>query len=204
MTEPSPAKISAQRTTSTPASAADVPLATGPGSGPAQVPGGDPMADGGADLGAGLAPGASPGRRAAKAIGAGPLAAELRVAVMRTSRRLRAEAATGQISPGQYSVLAAIMDGPRTVGQLAAREQIQAPSMTRIVNALAEAAFVSREENPQDKRQVLVKISDSGAATLLRARSKRTAWLAQRVSALTPQERATLHEAALILQEMSA
>ncbi|MDO5753571.1 MarR family winged helix-turn-helix transcriptional regulator [Arthrobacter sp.] len=141
---------------------------------------------------------------AGRPLGAGPLAAELRIAVMRTSRRLRAEAASREISPGQYSVLAAILDGPRTVGQLAAREQIQAPSMTRIVNALAAAELVSRGENPHDKRQVLVSITETGSTTLLRARSKRTAWLARQVAALTPQERATLHEAALILQEMSA
>lgn len=196
MTEPSPAKTSAQRTTPTPGSAVGAPVTPGSGSGPRTVPRADKAS------GADKVPGA--GRKAVKAIGAGPLAAELRVAVMRTSRRLRAEAASGEISPGQYSVLAGIMGGPLTVGQLAAREQIQAPSMTRIVNALAEAELVSREENPQDKRQVLVQISKSGAAALLRARSKRTAWLAQRVSALTPQERATLHEAALILQEMSA
>ncbi|WP_343319192.1 MarR family transcriptional regulator [Arthrobacter sp. TMP15] len=139
-----------------------------------------------------------------RGIGAGPLAAELRIAVMRTSRRLRAEAASEEISPGQYSVLAAVMGGAQTVGQLAAAEQIQAPSMTRIVNALTAAEFVSRQENPLDKRQVLVKITDSGSTALLRARSKRTAWLAQRVAALTAQERQTLHEAALILQEMSA
>lgn len=144
------------------------------------------------------------GRKTRKAIGAGPLAAELRIAVMRTSRRLRAEAATRNISPGQYSVLAGIFEAPLTVGQLAAREQIQAPSMTRIVNALAAAGFVSREENPLDKRQVLVRITEAGAAALLRARSKRTAWLAKQVAALTPEQRATLHEAALILQEMSA
>ena len=123
---------------------------------------------------------------------------------MRTSRRLRSEAASTEVSPGQFSVLAAILEGPRTVGQLAAREEIQAPSMTRIVNALAAAGMVSRGENPKDKRQVLVSITEAGSATLLRARSKRTAWLARRVAAVTPQERATLHEAALILQEMSA
>lgn len=134
----------------------------------------------------------------------GPLAAELRVAVMRTSRRLRAEAATGELSPGRYSVLAGLIASPRTVGQLAAREQIQAPSMTRIVNDLAAVGFISRGENPQDKRQVLVSITDQGSAALMRARSMRTAWLAQRVAALTPQDRATLHQAALILQEMSA
>ncbi|MHA7303681.1 MarR family winged helix-turn-helix transcriptional regulator [Arthrobacter sp. TMN-49] len=141
---------------------------------------------------------------ARKPIGVAPLAAELRVAIMHTSRRLRVEAATREISPGQYSVLAAVLQGPHTVGHLAAREQIQAPSMTRIVNALTASGMVSREENPQDKRQVLVHITEAGAAALLRARSKRTAWLAQRVAALTPDQRTTLHEAALILQEMSA
>ena len=49
-----------------------------------------------------------------------------------------------------------------------------------------------------------LRITDSGAGALLRVRSKRTEWLARRVAALTPRERATLHEAALILQEMSA
>jgi len=144
------------------------------------------------------------GRKTGKPIGAGALAAELRVAVMRTSRRLRAEAASREISPGQYSVLAGILHSPLTVGQLAAREQIQAPSMTRIVNALAAAELVSREENPEDRRQVLVRITETGSAALLRARSKRTAWLAKRVAALTPQQRATLHEAAVILQEMNS
>ncbi|MEO6531499.1 MAG: MarR family transcriptional regulator [Specibacter sp.] len=141
---------------------------------------------------------------AGKPVGVAPLAAELRVAIMRTSRRLRAEAATGVISPGQYSVLAAILRGPQTVGQLAAREQIQAPSMTRIVNDLSAAGLVSRGENPLDKRQVLVHITESGAAALLRARSKRTAWLAKRVADLTFEQRDTLHQAALILQEMSS
>lgn len=134
----------------------------------------------------------------------GPLAAELRVAIMRSSRRIRAEAATGELSPGKYSVLAGLLKGPLTVGQLAAREQIQAPSMTRIVNDLAASDFVSRGENPMDKRQVLVSITEQGSAALLRARSLRTAWLAQRLELLSLEQRATLHEAALILQEMSA
>lgn len=179
----------------TPAPGSGAPVQPAPG-GPA--PGGD---------GGGQGPGTKAAElagRTGRAIGAGPLAAELRVAVMRTSRRLRAEAASREISPGQYSVLAAILNGPRTVGQLAAREQIQAPSMTRIVNDLVAAGLAERGENPQDKRQVLVAITPTGSAALLRARSKRTAWLAKRVAALTPQQRATLHEAALILQEMSA
>lgn len=134
---------------------------------------------------------------------AGLLAAELRVAIMRTSRRVRAEGASREISPGQYSVLVGVVDGARTSGQLAEREQIQAPSMTRIVNGLVAAGFVTREANPQDGRQVLVQITSAGTAVLQQARSRRTQWLAQRVAALTAEERATLHQAALILTEMS-
>lgn len=143
----------------------------------------------------------APARRPA---GAAPLAAELRVAIMRTSRRLRAEAASRDISPGQYSVLAGVLNGPLTVGELAEREQIQAPSMTRIVNGLEAAGYVTRGENPQDRRQVLVNVTEAGTAVLQRARSRRTQWLAKRVAGLSPAERATLHEAARILQEMSA
>ncbi|MGO4383354.1 MarR family winged helix-turn-helix transcriptional regulator [Specibacter sp. RAF43] len=149
------------------------------------------------------APAAPPVRRATRNAGPGPLAADLRVAIMRTSRRLRAEAASREISPAQYSVLAAIVKGSLTVGQLAEREMVQAPSMTRIVNGLDAAGFVTREENPGDRRQVLVQITDDGVTALSRARSKRTQWLAKRVAALTPDERATLAEAARILGEMS-
>lgn len=123
---------------------------------------------------------------------------------MRTSRRLRAEAASREISPGQYSVLAALLNGPLTVGQLAEREQIQAPSMTRIVKGLEVAGYIARGKNPQDKRQVLVQITPTGSSILSNARSKRTQWLAKRVATLTPEERMILHDAARILAEMSS
>lgn len=145
---------------------------------------------------------ATPARK--RAVGAGVLAAELRVAVMRTSRRLRVEAATREISPAQCAVLAGILNGSLTVGELAEREQVQAPSMTRIVNGLTAAGYVTREENPLDKRQVLVKITVEGADTLRRDRFKRTQWLAKRVAALSAEQRATLREAAAILAEISS
>ncbi|MDJ0354821.1 MarR family transcriptional regulator [Paenarthrobacter sp. PH39-S1] len=135
---------------------------------------------------------------------AGPLAVDLRIAVMRTSRRLRTEASGEAVSPGQYSVLAAIHHAPMTLRQLADWEHIQAPSMTRIVNALEMAGLVTRREHPTDGRQVLVNITDAGTGVLADARSHRTAWLAERLAAMEPQERAVLREAARILQGMSA
>ncbi len=135
---------------------------------------------------------------------AGTLAVDLRIAVMRTSRRLRTEASGEAVSPGQYSVLAAIHAAPMTLRQLADREHIQAPSMTRIVNALETSGLVARSEHPTDGRQVLVNITPGGVGVLAEARTHRTVWLAERLAAMEPEERALLGEAARILQGMSA
>ena len=123
---------------------------------------------------------------------------------MRTSRRLRIEATGDVITPGQYTVLAHLDAGPQTLRELAEREHVQAPSMTRIVNALTDQGFVSRTPHPEDGRQILVCITPAGEAVLNEARSQRTAWLAQRVAGLSDEDRRTLSRAAHIMQEMSA
>ena len=132
------------------------------------------------------------------------LAIELRTAVMRTSRRLRVEATGDAITPGQYTVLAQLNgSGPTTLRELAEREHVQAPSMTRIVNALADQGFVSRAANPDDGRQVRVDVTDAGRTVLAEARNQRTAWLARRVAGLSEDDRLILSRAAHIMQEMS-
>ncbi|MHA7200072.1 MarR family winged helix-turn-helix transcriptional regulator [Arthrobacter alkaliphilus] len=132
------------------------------------------------------------------------LAIDLRTAVMRTSRRLRTEASGDVLTPGQYAVLAHLRSGSQTLRQLADREHVQAPSMTRIVNSLTEKGFASRSADPADGRQIQVRITAAGEEVLDEARSQRTAWLAQRVAGLGEEERRTLSRAAHILQEMSA
>ncbi|KIS28645.1 MarR family transcriptional regulator [Arthrobacter sp. SPG23] len=132
------------------------------------------------------------------------LAIDLRTAVMRTSRRLRVEATGEAITPGQYTVLAQLNgSGPATLRALAQREHVQAPSMTRIVNALAEQGFVTRSAHPDDGRQVHVDITGAGRTVLEAARNQRTAWLAQRVAGLSEEDRTVLSRAARIMQEMS-
>jgi DNA-binding MarR family transcriptional regulator len=132
------------------------------------------------------------------------LAIELRTAVMRTSRRLRIEASGDVLTPGQYTVLAHLRSGSQTLRELAELEHVQAPSMTRIVNALTDQGFVSRSAHPEDGRQVLVWITPAGESVLNEARSQRTAWLAQRVAVLSDEDRLTLSRAARIMQELSA
>ncbi|TLM80738.1 MarR family transcriptional regulator [Pseudarthrobacter sp. NamE2] len=132
------------------------------------------------------------------------LAIDLRTAVMRTSRRLRVEATGEVITPGQYTVLAVLnSDGPSTLRGLAESEHVQAPSMTRIVNALADQGFVTRSAHPADGRQVSISITDAGRKVLAEAREQRTAWLARRVAGLSKEDREILSRAAHIMQEMS-
>jgi DNA-binding MarR family transcriptional regulator len=133
------------------------------------------------------------------------LASELRVSVMRLRRRLAAERhPDNELSMSQMAVLAALYrNGEQTVGDLAAGERVQPPSMTRSVNHLEEAGYVARRPHESDGRQVLVSLSDLGRHTLVADRARRDAWLTRRLAALTPEQRALLRQAAPILDELS-
>jgi DNA-binding MarR family transcriptional regulator len=75
--------------------------------------------------------------------------------------------------------------------------------MTRIVNALADGGYVVRRAHETDGRQVVVVLSERGRTTLLADRARRDAWLAQRLSGLTTDERDTLRRAAPILERLA-
>jgi DNA-binding MarR family transcriptional regulator len=133
------------------------------------------------------------------------LAAELRVAVMHASRRLRHERSSDDITPGQYSVLAVIgVHKAMTPRELAAHEKVQPPSMTRTLTTLENLGLVQRQEHPTDRRQVLITLTDDGQAAVKETRRRRDRWLAQRLSELEPEERQTLARAAKILAEVSS
>ena len=131
------------------------------------------------------------------------LAAELRTAIMHTSRRLRTEASGDLLTPGQYSVLAALRTSSATLRALAKRERVQPPSMTRTVASLLERGLVDRIEDPHDRRQVIVSLTDAGRQALADARECRNAWLARRLAELTPDQRKLVAEATALVQRMS-
>lgn len=80
------------------------------------------------------------------------VAGRLRIAVNRLQRRLRQES-LGGLSPAQASALGSVhRHGSPTLGELAAMEQVQPPTMTRIVASLAEAGMVTRVADANDRR----------------------------------------------------
>jgi len=133
------------------------------------------------------------------------LASELRLSVMRLRRRLSAEREPdNELSAGAMAVLGVLFrHGGRTVGELAAHERVQPPSMTRTVNCLEAEGYVTRRPHETDGRQVVVELSEQGRSTLLADRRRRDAWLAQRLKDLTPAERDTLRAAAPLLERLA-
>ena len=145
-----------------------------------------------------------PPRRRAADPGAASLAADLRVSLMRATRRLRAEKSDADLSDAQYAVLALLdREGASTPRELAAVERVQPPSMTRTVGCLVERGLVTRADHPLDGRQVVVCITDAGRDVVAQTRRRRDAWLARRLAALPPGERATLAAASEILRRIA-
>jgi DNA-binding MarR family transcriptional regulator len=130
------------------------------------------------------------------------VAAHLRVVVARTARRLRQEVDAG-LSPSQNAALATLDSrGPLTPSELAAHERIQRPTATRLLARLEEDGLVRRSADPDDRRSALITISDRGRTLLHESRTRKNAYLAQRLRSLGDDELATLDRAAAILQRL--
>src|SRR5918994_1039427 len=133
------------------------------------------------------------------------LASSLRLSVMRLARRLRLEKSSDALSMNQLATLGTLNRcGEMTVGELARIERVKPPSMTRTVNSLAEAGLVTRRPHPTDGRQVVVDITPAARKVLDEDRRRRDAWLAQRLAALAPEQRARLRDVAPLLEELAS
>lgn len=132
------------------------------------------------------------------------LASALRVAVMRLSRRLRNEREDTSLTLTQLSTLGTLSRrGPLPLGDLAAAERIQPPSMTRIVSALEERGLVTRAADPADRRLVIVGLAEEGRALLAADRKRRDAWLNRRLRELSGEERAALRHAIPVIEKLA-
>jgi DNA-binding MarR family transcriptional regulator len=131
------------------------------------------------------------------------LAGELRIAIGRLSRRLRAHSNSG-LSLTQFAALAAVdRHGSMTPRALADHERVQPPSMTRVVAALEEQRLLARQPHPTDGRQVLLTVTERGRELLRETRERKQVWLSERMAELTPDERTVLEQAAPILEKLS-
>lgn len=127
----------------------------------------------------------------------------LQVALARLVRLLRREAPTA-LGPGSLSTLATLAaEGPLRAGDLALREGVRPPTMTRIVGMLEDAGYVARTADPADGRAFLVQVTPTGAELVAGTKSARAVLLQTQLQALTPQQRAALAAALPALEALS-
>lgn len=132
-------------------------------------------------------------------------AAKLRMAIVRTSRRLRQEAASeaSGLTPTSTSALVSIdRDGPLTPSELARIERVKRPTITRTLAHLEKLGLVERTPDPADGRSFLVAVNGAGRERLRRLRGRKNAYLARRMRELPAGDVATLERAAEILDRM--
>ncbi|MCC7495682.1 MAG: MarR family transcriptional regulator [Fimbriimonadaceae bacterium] len=132
------------------------------------------------------------------------LADRLHSAAIHLLRRLRAEdVASGLTAPRLSALSVVVFGGPLTLRALAAAEQVQPPTMTRLVRTLEQAGLVTRRPDPGDGRQVLIEATPEGREILAAGRARRTATLARRLENLPPDEREILGRAAPLLERLA-
>lgn len=132
-------------------------------------------------------------------------AAHLRIAIVRTARRLRQEAAaeTSGLTPTSVAALATIeRHGPLTPSEIAEIERVKRPTITRTLGCLEREGLIDRATDPQDGRSSLISVNGAGRERLRRLRGRKNAYLARRMRDLTGDEVETLERAAEILERM--
>ena len=108
------------------------------------------------------------------------------------------------LQTNQLSAMSVLLnDSDMLMGELAAAEKVQPPSMTRIVNGLEERGYLARRPDPRDGRQCLVTLTPPGREVLLANRRRRDEWLTVRIAELDHVEREVLRQAVAILTKVN-
>lgn len=127
----------------------------------------------------------------------------LHSAAIHLLRRVRRQDPHSGVSAARLSALSVIVfGGPMSIGDLARAEQVQMPTISRLVASLEHEGMVRREADPHDRRVSLIHATDAGHALLDAARQRRIHDLAAQLTALPDQDLTTLARAAEILEHL--
>ncbi len=131
------------------------------------------------------------------------VADQLHSAAIHLLRRVRRHDPDSGLSAARLSALSVIVfGGPITMGELARAEQVQLPTISRLVTSLEQQGLVCREIPPSDRRVVSVQATGHGRQVLTEARERRIRDLGQQLQSLPPHDLATLRRAADLLEHL--
>ena len=128
------------------------------------------------------------------------LGIQLRTAVGSLYRRFRNLRSEGALGDAAIDVLAHLhRHGPATLTDLSDRARVSPASMSQTVNRLTAGGYAVRTRDPHDGRKVLFSTTAEADAIAGALREQRTAWLDERLDALSVEDRAVLARAAELL-----
>lgn len=132
------------------------------------------------------------------------VATKLHSAAIRLLRLARRRDGESGLSGPRLSALSVIVfAGPLSLAELAAEEQVRAPTMTRVVEALVQAGLVTRETDPRDRRAVRIEATEEGRAVLDAGRRRRVQAISERLSRLAESERRALERGVELLERLT-
>jgi DNA-binding MarR family transcriptional regulator len=131
------------------------------------------------------------------------VADRLHSAAIHLLRRVRKQDVASGVGPAQLSALSVLVfGGVKTLGELAAAEQVKPPTMSRIVSGLARSRLVEITADAHDARRMHILATPKGTRLLHEGRKLRIEYLAAHLQGLSPEELAKLGEAVDILQQL--
>jgi DNA-binding MarR family transcriptional regulator len=131
------------------------------------------------------------------------VADRLHSAAIHLLRRVRKQDAASGEGPARLSALSVLVfAGPKTLGELAAAEQVRPPTMSRIVAGLARSRLIRITVDRHDARRMRICATSKGVRLLQQGRQRRIAYLASHLDDLSPDKLAKLGEAVEILKKL--
>ena len=130
------------------------------------------------------------------------VADRLHSAAIHLLRRIRTTDVQTGVTPAQLSALSVLMSGPKTLGEIAAAEQVRPPTVTRLARELERLGLVRRESDKDDARVARLRSSPKGSAVLRRGRELRIGELTRRLRTLSRADLRTLDDAAAIIERI--
>ena len=126
----------------------------------------------------------------------------LHSAAIHLLRRVRRSDPLTGVPAAQLSALSVLMGGPRTLGEMAAAEQVRPPTMSTLVGDMERSGLVRRSSDPGDARVVRLEMTAKGRRVLSKGRDMRIADIERRIRRLRPDEIDTVAEAVTIVERM--
>ena len=132
------------------------------------------------------------------------VAERLHGAAIRLIRRLRkSDVASGLAAPKLSALSVLVFGGPHTVKELAAAEQVRAPTMSRLLAELEGAGLDQKSKDPEDRRIVRVQATTRGRSLLEAGKSRRLEVLAAQIRSLDVHERRLISTAVKVIERLN-